>query len=162
MFSPDLPGGGWQANSWPIRGERWHEQSLLEVRSPYSSLIFPRTTKNPPRYDRYEKNKNQSQAKQGAIKKSPASAQVTMISSQALHSVLCYKNHMLIHMLFQSICFSNPYDFPIHMLFSIHIFFNPYVFFSNPYVFPIHMLNSRLLSDQVSQKHLSLTSPRLR
>ena len=33
-------------------------------------------TSHPGRYDRYEKNKSQSQAKQGAIKKSPASAQV--------------------------------------------------------------------------------------
>jgi len=40
---------------------------LLEVNDDMNNLFL--------RYDRYEKNKSQSQAKQGAIKKSPASAQ---------------------------------------------------------------------------------------
>ena len=54
----------------------------------------------PTRYDRYEKNKSQSQAKQGAIKKSPASAQVDKKWHDTFH--LCEESRYMLNLISQS------------------------------------------------------------
>ena len=71
----------------PVAGAQVQDDSLtadlLEVNDDMNNLFLrcQHSTEGPlilcsSRYDRYEKNKSQSQARQGAIKKSPAAAQV--------------------------------------------------------------------------------------